>query len=146
MIKGECDFTHFYEHSNNKTLVLYKHEENKSKRIEVPYDTDYSFSVTQLRNNMQYKNDLYFTGGGSYDKETHVEKFFKTTMRVKVSPKDMDTLPESLSDMNIARTKHSMAILNNTTVYVVGGFNSNGIIDAYEEYETEKGCGGVVHH
>jgi len=133
MIKEKCEFTHFYEHFNNKNLVLYKHKERKSKRIETPYDTQYPFAVAQIR------NDLYFTGGGNYDKDILIEKFFKTATRVKVCSKDMDTLAEGLPDMHIARTKHSMAIVNNSSVYVVGGFNSNGIIDTCEEFEIEKG-------
>jgi hypothetical protein len=131
MIKEEGDFTHFYDDPKNKTLVLYRIKDKTPRRAEVPYLTEFPFAVAQ------FKNELYFTGGGK-STESHDELFLKTAMRVKVDPKDMDTIPENLPEMTIARTKHSMVVVNSTSIYVVGGLNSNGIIASCEEYEISK--------
>eukprot|EP00826_Nyctotherus_ovalis_P012085 TRINITY_DN13156_c0_g2_i2.p1 TRINITY_DN13156_c0_g2~~TRINITY_DN13156_c0_g2_i2.p1 ORF type:complete len:304 (-),score=60.63 TRINITY_DN13156_c0_g2_i2:155-1066(-) len=131
MIKEEGEFTHFYDDPKNKTLVLYRIKDKAPRRVEVPYQTEYPFAVAQ------FKNDLYFTGGGRMT-ESHGELFMKTAMVVKVKPKDMDTPAEKLAEMIMARTKHSMAIVNGTHLYAVGGLNSIGIITNCEEYEIDK--------
>lgn len=133
MIQEESEFTHFYDDPKNKTLVLYKLKDKTPIRIEVPYETEYQFAVAQL------KNQLYFTGGGTPAHEDKGELYLKTAKRVSVNPKDMDTIPVSLANMNIARSRHTMAIVSGNAVYVVGGYNSNGIISSCEEYYITKG-------
>jgi len=131
MIKEEGDFTHFYDDPKNKTLVLYRMKDKTPRRTEVPYPTEFPYAVAQ------FKNDLYFTGGGR-STETNDELFLKTAVKVKVNPKDMDAIPENLIEMTIARTKHSMIVVNGAFIYVVGGLNSNGIIASCEEYQIDK--------
>ena len=82
------------------------------------------------------KNILYFTGGGKSKEGDEI--FFKDSYKVVIDTIKRDTKKMAITNMNIARSEHSMISVGSDSIYVVGGFNSNTFIDSCEEYSIEK--------
>ena len=131
MMKESEEFTHFCDDQKNKCFVLFSLKDKSTRKLEVPYETDYLFDSAQI------KNQIYFTGGGMHPTESKGEQFFQTVVRLTIHP-DMDTSIEKLPNMNVSRANHTLVALNNNTLYAIGGCNTKAEIPACEEFTVDK--------
>jgi N-acetylneuraminic acid mutarotase len=125
-MKAENEFNHFCEEQTY--FVLYTLKDKTTKRYEVPYETTY------LLDSVQVDNQIYFTGGGVPPNESGKEEFFQTAMRLTVHEEEDPTV-EKLANMNVSRANHTMAALNASLIFVIGGCNTKAEIPSCEQYK-----------
>ena len=132
MIK-ENEFTHFCYDKTNKYFVVYMINDKISRKIDLPYETEYLFDSAQIG------NQIYFTGGGIPANESHGDQFFQTTVRATIQS-DFDATTDKLANMKVGRANHTLVALNSNKLYAIGGCNTKDEIPACEVYSVDKNC------
>lgn len=127
-MKAGNEFNHFCGDQEEQTFFLYSLKDKTTRKFELPYESMY------LLDSIQVNNQIYFTGGGLPPGDKGPDKYYPQTMRVTFQP-NFDYMNEKLANMNTARANHTMAYINPTLVYVVGGSNLTGELASCEEYK-----------
>jgi len=127
----EANWMHYCENPKTKQLVLCELKDMKAIqtwKLNSPYDSLYYFDTAQI------KNFIYFTGGGTPASETSPEQFYQITMRMTIMP-SMVTVADKLANMNVPRANHTMKVVADKYLYVIGGTNTSGNLSGCEEYD-----------
>ena len=118
-------FLHYSEHHTNEFSMLVYLKTKYPYRISPPYISQNNFDTAQ------FENKIYYAGGGKAANKSEPEKFFSTVMCITINFPD---ICEStvLPNMNHGRADHSLVIVNGTTLFVVGGRNSDKEMNSCE--------------